>query len=299
MRFDSYHPMINLIYFISIIIFTVKFNHPIFIIISYLSIFIYSVKLKGIKTFIFDLCLIPLIAIYAGWFSYYNHFGITNLSVNIIGNNITLEAVVFGLVRGITISTIIMIFVCIFEIFSSDKLVYVLGRIWPKGSLYLSILFRGIPRIKEASRKINMSQSGIGRGFGQGDIVRRFINGIRICSIVVTWIIDNFSESLQSMKSRGYSLKGRTTFSIYRFDNRDRSFIITIFICLTIIMMAVAFNQTNICYNPQIIINRITPISYIFYLTYGGFFLLPMILQIKGEMKFKKYLNKKEKMNCE
>ncbi|MBE6050746.1 MAG: energy-coupling factor transporter transmembrane protein EcfT [Clostridium sp.] len=290
MRFDSYHPMINLIYFISIIIFTIKFNHPIFILIAYLSSFVYSVKLKGIKTLIFNLCLIPLVLLYAAWYSYYNHFGITSLSVNIIGNNITLESIMFGLARGMIIATIIMIFTCIFEIFSSDKLVYILGRISPKGSLYLSILFRAIPRIKEVTRRINIAQSGIGRGLNQGNILRRFINRIRICSIVVTWIIDNFIESVRSMKSRGYSLKGRTAFSIYRFDNRDRSFIITIFMCLTIILMATAFNQTSIYYNPRIVINRITPASYIFYLTYAFFFLLPMVLQIKGELKFRNKL---------
>ncbi len=94
------------------------------------------------------------------------------------------------------------------------------------------------------------------------------------------------------MKSRGYSLKGRTAFSIYRFDNRDRSFVVSIFLCLTVIGMGYALDQTNIYYDPEIIINRITPLSGVFYIAYAALFLLPMILQIIGEYRFNKLRKK-------
>ena len=61
-------------------------------------------------------------------------------------------------------------------------------------------------------------------------------------------------ESTVSMKSRGYSLRGRTAFSIYRFDNRDRSFVVMIFLCLTLWASAILLDQTEIYYNPEIII---------------------------------------------
>ena len=88
------------------------------------------------------------------------------------------------------------------------------------------------------------------------------------------------------MKSRGYSLKGRTAFSIYRFDNRDSSFVITMFALLTLIMVAWALNQTNIYYDPVIIMTPVTAVSYIFYAAYALLLLLPMLLQTAGERKF-------------
>ena len=54
MRFDSYHPVINLIYFTAAIICTVKFNHPVFLAISYLAAFVYSIKLNGKRSAIFN-----------------------------------------------------------------------------------------------------------------------------------------------------------------------------------------------------------------------------------------------------
>ena len=37
-----------------------------------------------------------------------------------------------------------------------------------------------------------------------------------------TWSLENAIETADSMKSRGYGLPGRTAFSIFRFDRRDK-----------------------------------------------------------------------------
>ena len=95
-------------------------------------------------------------------------------------------------------------------------------------------------------------------------------------------------ESTVSMKSRGYSLRGRTAFSIYRFDNRDRSFVVMIFLCLTFVASAILLDQTEIYYNPEIIMNPVTPMSFVFYVAYAVLLLLPMGLQIAGEIRYKR-----------
>ena len=287
MRFDSYHPMINLIYFVAVIVCTIQFQHPVFLVLSFLSMFVYSIKLNGKRSVIFNICLVPLIFAYAAWYSYYNHFGVTNLRVNFIGNQITLEAVTVGIVRGVTAATVIMIFSCIFAVVSADKVVYLFGRISPKLSLFLSIILRFVPRVKQRAKRIELSRRGIGKGCGQGNPWQMLLHTCGFLSILITWTLEDFVESAASMKCRGYSLKGRTAFSIYRFDNRDRGFVIVIFACLTVIAAAVAFNQTKIIYSPEIILNRITPLSYVFYGAYAVLLLLPMILQVVGEKKFR------------
>ena len=288
MRFDSYHPMINFIYFTAAIFCTVKFQHPVFLGISYLAAFLYSAKLNGRKSVIFNFCLIPAAAAYTAWYSYYNHFGVTNLRVNMIGNQITLESIVAGGVRGITTITVVMLFSCIFTIVSTDKIIYLFGRISPRLSLYLSVLLRFIPRVKQRARRIELSRRGIGKGCMQGNVLQKIRHTFGFTSILITWTMEDFVESAASMKCRGYSLRGRTAFSIYRFDNRDRGFVIAMFSCLTVISAAVLFDQTRIIFSPEIIMNRITPVSYVFYGTFALFLLLPMILQVIGEKKFQK-----------
>lgn len=286
MRFDSYHPMINFMFFFAVIVSALTFDHPVFLLISYLCSFIYSIYLNGARNVLFNIVLIPLMIIWMFYYASYNHFGVTNLTVNFIGNQITLESLVYGLIIGVKASSVLMWFSCIHSVLSSDKIIYLFGKITPTISLFLSILLRMIPHIKEKVRKIQIAQKGIGRGINQGNILCRIRNFMRIISIVVTWLIEDTVQKSDSMRSRGFGLKGRSTFSIYRFDNRDRSFVITLFYCFTILFMGVLLDQTSILYNPEIIMNRVTPLSFCFYTIYGFLCLLPMILQIIGERKF-------------
>ena len=147
MRFDSYHTAINLIYFVSAIGLALSFNHPVFVAVSYVCAFAYSVKLNGKKALIFNLCLIPFIVLYSLIYSSYNHFGVINIRQNFIGNEITLESVIYGLVIGVIAASVIMYMSCVFAVFSSDKVVYLFGKISPKLSLFLSIVLRSAPRI--------------------------------------------------------------------------------------------------------------------------------------------------------
>lgn len=292
MKFDSYHPAINFIFFAVVIVCTVYIKHPVFLMISFVSAFIYSVKLKGKKACIFNLLLIPAIVVYALYYSHYNHFGITNIKSNFIGNQITLESIVYGGVLGMIIASVIMWMICVFEIITTDKVIYLFGKISPKLSLFLSILLRSVPRIKERAVKIEKSRQGIGKGIGQGTLVQRMGHLIALISIVITWTLEDFVESAVSMKSRGYSLKGRTAFSIYRFDYRDRSLVLGMFSCMTVIWMAMVLDQTKVLYDPMIVMNPVTPMSYVFYIVYTIFLLFPFGLQLYAEWSFKRSRSK-------
>ena len=288
MRFDSYHPTINFVFFVSAICFTVLFKHPVFILISYITSFVYSIKLNRIKGLVFNAALIPFIAAFAFYYSRFEHFGVTNLGQTSVGNMVTLEALLYGLAIGTIITSVIMWLSCVHAVVTADKVMYIFGRIVPKLSLFISIILRMVPKIKERASKINTAQKAIGRGPRQGNVIHRVRNAVRLLSIVTTWTMENFVESSDSMRSRGYALKGRTAFSIYRFDNRDRSLVIVIFCALTVIFAGFALDQMKILYDPQIIINPVTAFSYVFYAAYAFLCLLPVMLQIVGEFKFKR-----------
>ena len=286
MRFESYHPVINILYFISVIVSTVLFRHPWYVAVSFVCAFMYSVKLCGKKALIFNCVLAFLTLPYAAWYSFYNHFGITPIRQNFIGNSITLESIVYGFMLGMIIATVIMWFECLHAVMSTDKWVYLLGRVSPKLSLFLSILLRTVPRIKGRFKKTEMAQRSIGRGASQGKILKRLGNMVREFAIVLTWSLENFISVADSMKSRGYTLKGRTSFSLYRFDSRDRVFILALMSCLGVLSMAFVLDQTSIQYDPEIIFNRMTAISYVFYMVHMIFCLMPMGVQIIGEARF-------------
>lgn len=286
MGFERCHPAVNFIYFAGVIAGTIAFQHPIFLVISFLCAFAYSIKRNGWKALVFNLVLLPLIVAFALYYSSYHHFGITVLEQNMIGNNMTLESLVYGFVLGAVVAGVLMWFSCVFSVFTTDKVVYLFSKVSPRLSLFLAIALRMIPRIKKEAKKINTAQKGIGRGVSQGNFFQRLKNCIRIFSMLITWTIESLTTASESMRSRGSSLRGRKAFSIYRFDDRDRAYVVGMFLCLTLTAMAVILKQTNIFYDPKIIMTPITAMSFLFYAGYGAFCLMPLGLELWTEYRF-------------
>ena len=212
MGFERCHPAVNLIYFAAVLTGTVTFQHPAFLMISFLCAFAYSVKRNGWKAWMFNLCLLPLVAAFALYYSSYTHFGMTVLRQNMVGNNMTLESLVYGVVLGVIGAGVCMWFSSVFSVFTTDKVVYLFGKVSPGFSLFLAIALRMIPRIQKEAKRINMAQQGIGRGANQGNLWQRFRNSLRIFSMLITWTIDSLTIASESMRSRGSNLRGKKGF---------------------------------------------------------------------------------------
>lgn len=286
MGFEACHPAVNFIFFAAAIYGAVSFKHPVFLAIAYVCAFAYSVKRWGKRAVIFDLCLLPLILAFALYYSSYHHFGVTVLKKNFIGNNITLESFVYGLVIGLRFATLCMWLEAMFRVVSSDKVVYLFGKVSPLLSLFLTILLRLIPRIGQEARRINLAQKGIGRGSNQGNIFQRLMNCLRIFSMLITWMISALALESDSMRSRGSLLQDRTAFSIYRFDNRDRAFVIGLFFCVTLTIMGIILGATDMWYNPRILWNRLDGLEILTAMGYMALCLMPMGLELWTEYRF-------------
>lgn len=292
MGFEHCHPAVNLIYFVTVMYGMLCFQHPVFLVISFLCAVAYSIKRNGMRAVVFDAVLLPLTGAFALYYSSYTHFGVTVIEQNFIGNSITAESLIYGVVLGLTVSGAMIWFSCIYSVFSSDKVIYLFGKASPKLSLFLSVLLRMVPRIKNEAKKLNMAQRGIGRGVSQGNIFARLRNCVRILSMLITWTIDSLTSASESMQSRGSLLRGRKAFSIYRFDNRDRAYVVGMFACITLTVMGVMLKQTDIIYDPKIIITPVTSMSYVFYAGYAVLCLMPLGLELWTEYKFRNAIKK-------
>lgn len=91
-------------------------------------------------------------------------------------------------------------------------------------------------------------------------------------------MLDSLTVASESMRSRG-----RKAFSIYRFDNR--AYVIGMFLCLTLTMMAMLLGQTDMAYDPKIIWKKVNPL---FCVGYVVLCLMPLALEVWTEYRFKK-----------
>lgn len=288
MGFEACHPAVNFIFYTAALYGAVYFQHPVFLAAACICAFAYSVRRGGKRAVIFGLCLVPAIFLFALYYSSYHHFGVTVLKKNFIGNNLTLESFVYGLVVGLRAGTVCMWLESMFCVVSSDKVVYLFGRLSPRLSLFLTILLRLIPRVGREAKRINLAQMGIGRGCNQGNVFRRMENCLRIFSMLITWLISALALESDSMRSRGSLLRGRTAFSIYRFDNRDRGFVIGLFACITLMAMAVILGAGKMWYNPRIIWKPLSGIGMLTAVGYAVLCLMPLGLELWTEYRFRK-----------
>lgn len=286
MGFERCHPAVNFIYFAAVIFGTVTFRHPIFLAISCFSAVAYCIRRNGWKGAVFSASLLLFVGAYALYYATFHHFGVTNLGTLFTGNRITLESLVYGLVMGVCVAGVMIWSSCVFRVFSSDKVVYLFGRVSPRLSLFLAIALRMVPRIKDEAQKIDRARRGIGRGSNQGNVFQRMKNALCIFSMLISWLIEALGTASDSMRSRGSLLRGRRAFSIYRFDNRDRAYVIGVFFCLTLTMMSLLLDQVQMQYDPRLVFPKITGMSYVFYAGYAGLCLMPLGLEIWTEYRF-------------
>ena len=292
--FVKYHPFVNFYYFVFMILCSMFFMHPVFLGISLVTSFTYSVFLNGTKAIKFNLLyMAPLLVIMAFMNPAFNHAGVTILFYLKNGNPITLESIVYGIASATMFISVIMWFSCYNAIMTSDKFIYIFGRIIPSLSLIFSMVLRFVPKYKNQIKVISNGQKAIGRDMSQGNVIRRAKNGIRIISILVTWALENAIETADSMKARGYGLKGRTSFSIFKFYRRDKIMMMILAFLSIIIISGVLYGINRIIYFPWIKLSRNTLFSLIVDISYFLFAISPMVSDIIEEIAWRK-INKIE-----
>ncbi|MDU0205416.1 energy-coupling factor transporter transmembrane component T [Paenibacillus sp. MAH-36] len=221
--FSSYHPLVNFLYFVMVIACSMFFLHPACLIISLFFSFAYSIYLNGKRAIRFNfLVMLPTLIITALVNPAFNHEGVTILMYLDNGNPLTLESITFGVASAAMLITVICWFSCYNAVMTSDKFIYLFGKLIPAMSLIFSMVLRFVPTFKAQFQRVSDSQKCVGRDISNGGVMTRIRHGIRIMSIMITWVLENAIETSDSMRSRGYGLKGRTAYSNYTFDRRDQ-----------------------------------------------------------------------------
>lgn len=223
--FSRCHPILNFFYFVVVLGFTMFVQHPVLLGISFLGATSYALWQGGWRKVLKMnlLFTLPGLIIVALLNPLLNHYGVTPLLyIESSGNWVTLEALVYGLVLGCVMFIVIQWFSCYNKVMTSDKFIYLFGRLIPAISLILSMALRFVPHFGSQLKVIRNGQKCAGRDISNAGLIKKANYGLKILSILITWALENAIETADSMKSRGYGLHGRTAFSIYRFDRRDK-----------------------------------------------------------------------------
>ena len=286
--FSSMHPFIEFFFFLFALTITMLVMHPVTLVISLLSAFSFALYLRGKKAvkFFFTFVL-PVMLITSILNPLFNHAGVTMLFYLSNGNPVTLEAIYYGLAASCMFGSVLLWFSCYNHVMTSDKFIYIFGRVIPALSLLLSMALRFVPRFSQKIKETGNAQTAIGRDARSGNIFKRIYCGLRVISITITWALESAVVTADSMKSRGYGKMERTAYSIYRFDSRDAAFLIVM--ALTAILFVADFATGGIYfrYYPSVRMNATTILSVSGQLAFFVFCNLPVMLNIREDMVWK------------
>lgn len=272
------HPLTLFVYFFYVIFVSVFTFNPLFLAASLFGavlLLIATDGVKSVKMLIVYLILIIVISLSNPLFS---HNGATVLFF-INDSRITLEALIYGITSSTMIAATLVWFNCFNKIFDSEKLMYLIGRFFPKLALVFSMTLNFIPRLISEFKSINNSQKVI-----KQSRIKRYLGAF---SAVITRSMEGAVITSDSMNARGYRIKGRTFFHRYKFTVTDFVYLIifTALFALSLIW------QCEFSFYPyfEITLNAHSATSVMAFTVLA---VLPFVLELKEVIKWKFYLSK-------
>ena len=286
--FAKYHPLVNFLYFALVLSFSMILQHPLAQAISLVCACAYAIQTQGVKAvgFCLKLCL-PIMLLTAFFNPAFSHEGVTVLLYLPTGNPLTLESILYGFSAGVMLATVMVWFLNFNRVITSDKFIYLFGRIIPALSLILSMTLRFIPKFKAQLQLVKDSQKAMGRDIACGSLFRRIKLAVTVLSIMLTWALENAIETADSMKSRGYGLKGRTAFSIYRFEERDKAAMVFLLFCGAYLAIGTMASAFDFRYFPSIRCVQMNAVTLSFQIVYLCMCIMPTVLNAAEERAWK------------
>lgn len=287
--FSELHPVTALVFFVFVIIFSMIFMHPVPLMISFAGSIAYAAALKGKRILgMFFGIMLPVMLFAAAVNAAFNHRGVTILAYFPTGNALTLESLLYGAGASVMLAAVMGWFICWSEVMSPDKIMYLTGRTIPSLSLVISMTLRYVPLFIRRYREVRETQQCIGRIRSGGGFTGKIRNGVDVFSVMLTWSLENAVVTSESMRSRGYGLPGRTSYTIYRFSGRDKAVLLWTAICGIIIITGWKAGSFKCQYYPEPVYAGISPFACLVWSVYFVLCITPVLLKIAEDVRWKR-----------
>lgn len=287
--FSSMHPITQAVWFTLTALCVMFSMNPIIAVVSFTGAFVLYIfrnGAKGLKTHLWFFAMWLGIVIINPLIS---HNGATVFLV-INKQPITMESAVYGAVSGTVILSVLYLFRTFSQIMTSDRLMYLCGKLSPKLSLVMSMALRYTALFTQQTRKVQQYQKATGL-YKEDNIIDTIRGGVRIFSIMLTWALEHGITTADRMTARGYGTGKRTQYAVYRFSSAD-----TVMLILSVLFGAVTFTaqisgKMNMEFYPKLSLTEITTHGITGYILYGILVILPIVSEITENIKWKYYLS--------
>lgn len=281
-NFNDYNPFAVTLYYLGVTAITMFTMNPVILTISlFASVLNYALYAKGgLKPHLFSLILFVILAALNPLI---NHNGATVLFY-LNDRPFTAEAAFYGLFAAAMVTASLYWLRLFTKAMTSDKLLYLFGRLSPKIALILSMAIRYVELFRARWRRIQDAQKALGL-YDDGNLIDALRGRARVLSILITWALENGIVTAESMDARGYGTGRRTSFALYRIRVAD---LLLITVCLVLGTVGSAGLCTaDVSWYPTTEMHLTEPLSIAGYCCFGVLAALPVIINTKEAIRWR------------
>lgn len=280
-EFSRCHPFVNLIFYVAVLVFSVTLMHPVCLGVALLGSVLVSIATSGGKNTLKISAAAVFVALATAVFNgLFNHAGMTILWYFPNGNALTAESLVFGAMSGVMLATVVIWFMSLNKIITSEKIIYLFGGVLPAISLMISMILRFVPEFIRNFKRINDARYAIGKGDEN-----KFVRLKKTFSSFISVTLENAIKTADSMKARRFGEAQRTSYTNYKFTKRDVFLIFVILFFVAATLHGVLSGETKATYFPQIAFGKITVKTV---LLYAALCITPLVFEIWEGLRWKK-----------
>lgn len=283
--FSYLNPAVITVWFLSVSAIAMFCNHPC---ITFLTLtgsvifYIMNSKSRKMRSHLFFFILFIVLSLANPFVS---HNGATVLFV-MNNNPVTLEALLYGINSSAMIVGVLYLLRCFSSIMTSEKLLYVTGRLSPKLSMILSMAVRFVPLFGRQGQKVNDAQKAMGL-YKDDNIIDDLKGHLKVFSVVSTWGLENGIITADSMEARGYGTARRTRMTRFRFTKYDAAFLCTSIILALICASAVGTKKIFFEFYPVIRNANMGVHGIVGMIAYAVLVFMPIIIDTEVRLRWK------------
>lgn len=290
-EFGRYHPAVLFFYFMSVLLICMFVSNPVLEglallgSVSFLFVVPGKMSARGVAGYVVLFLVISLMN------PLFSHNGATPLFF-MNGNAVTLEALLYGVLMGVTIVAVLLWCAVYSRVMNSEGFLYLFGKIIPKIALLLSMALRFIPVFLRQMKKVAATQKTMGMYSDEG-YTGRIKGAMRVFLATVSWSVENSIETSMSMKARGYGVKGkRTSFSLFRFNLSDARMLALMIVLLCATLVGVASGEMSFSFYPRVSGINTSLCAWITYISFAVLTFLPTVVEIKTKIEWRYFLSR-------
>lgn len=283
----GYHPYVVFLYYICTGFLIMYFNHPLFLLLALLLLII--INFSHDRGVALKKWSIPLIVM--GLFFILLNPLLVSRGTNILfyfrGNQVTLEATVYGIVMAIALVSVVVMFVSFNLILNGNKFLFIFSKVLPRTAFLMMLSIRFVPLLKSRFDEINAVQRVRGRSMTIGTLRERARNGMQMIQILLTWSLEEAIQTADSMKARGYGTGKKTSYIPYRMETRDWAWLVLLSILFVICIGGGMLGYGKILIYPELGTLRLYPLDWVLLVSMMTLISFPLLVEGRERLRWK------------